>query len=301
VGVYAILRGSRPSATVGWITIGVSLIYFRAVKSLIMPSADLLNSGGISFADYYAELMPHGGGMWGLVMTLVTNPVFVLARVFTEPKLLYVAQLMLPLAFVPFLARPGRVTLIYGFAVTLLASRGPVHSIYFQYACLIFPLAFALVPGALRQLGEHRLVAALGIDPSRGVRAIVGSMVAASLLLSWKIGGIAESKSFRGGYVRVVRSLSAEQRAAHDWVTQQARAIPPDASVASSMRLGAHVSNRQKAFFWPPLEPVDYVLVDESTLELKAVSELSQAKASGALVEVSRHRKLVLLRSSRVR
>ena len=295
VGVYAILRGGRPSTTLGWITIGVSLVYFRAVKTLIMPSGDLLNSGGVSFADYYAELMPHGAGMWGFLTTLATNPVFVLERVLTEPKLLYVAQLMLPLAFVPLLARPGRVTLLYGFAVTLLASRAQLHSIYFQYSCLIFPLAFALVPMALRQLGEHRL------GSYRGVRAIVATMVAASLLSSWKIGGIAENQSFRGGWGRVARSLSAEQRATHAWVEQQARTIPPNASVASSMRLGAHVSNREKAFFWPPPEPVDYVLVDESALELRAISKLSQAKASGALVEVSRHEKLVLLRSSRAR
>ena len=46
----------------------------------------------------------------------------------------------------------------YGLAATLLASRGAMHSVHFQYTTFIYPFAFALVPFAVMRLAPdlHR-------------------------------------------------------------------------------------------------------------------------------------------------
>jgi hypothetical protein len=107
----------RPGAArLGWITILVSLAYFAIVKRFFMTSSDIFMTGkeSYSYAYYYEDLIPNKNGVGGLVLSLVTNPIFVVKTMVAEAKLNFFLILFVPLLFVPFAARTARVMLAYG-------------------------------------------------------------------------------------------------------------------------------------------------------------------------------------------
>lgn len=298
VAIWLLLSGGRTEKRLGWTMIAINVVWFAIVKAFFMASSALLNTGkgSYGFAYYYEAMIPNKTGAAGLFTSLVTNPVFALKTALDEPKLLFFVTLFLPLLFIPFLARQARVMLFYGLFFCLLASRKAVYSIHFQYSCLIFPIAFCLVPMALRQVREGRVLANLGLDGHRFARAAVGASLVATALVSWKHGAIVDNATFKGGFSRVARSLTEQQKQTHAWVRRQADAIPKQASVAATGKLGPHVSNRKQAFFYPEKQNTDYVFLDETELRGPELERHKKAVLRGELVEVSRHGRMALLK-----
>jgi uncharacterized protein (TIRG00374 family) len=302
VGAYAIYQqraGHRPGLErLGWVTIVVSLVYFAIVKRFFMTSADIFMSGkdSYSFAYYYDDLIPNHNGVAGILLSLVTNPMFVLRTMLTEAKLLYLLTLFLPLGFLPFLARPGRVMLLYGMLFCLLASRSAVFSVHFQYSSVITPIAFALVPVVLKRVQDGDLGAALGLDGRRLSGALLAGALAASLLVSWKFGGIIDNQTFKGGFVRVARGLTDKDRETYAWIHAATAKIPTAASVGLTNRTGAHASNRMRAYFYPEHQNVDYLFIDEAELKGAELDKHTKNVTTGAFVLVERRDKLAVFK-----
>ncbi|HTN83974.1 MAG TPA: DUF2079 domain-containing protein [Sorangium sp.] len=300
IGLYAIFDRRAGRTRLGWVTIATSIVYFAVVKLFFMTSAGIIMSGkdAYSFAYYYEELMPNRSGLGGLVISLLTNPVFALKVMLEEPKILFLLQLFVPLCFLPFFARPGRWMLAYGLLFCLLASRDAVFSIYFQYSSILFPIAFALTPIALRGAADSAPAAYLGLDGRRLSRALLAAMLVASALVSWKFGGLVENASFRGGFSRVARKLTPDQEATYAWVRKQVEAIPPGAVVGATSKMGPHVSNRKEAYFYPGDRAAlaQYVLLDEGELKGKDLERHNAAVKRGELMEVDRLKKMALFK-----
>lgn len=296
VGAYAIYTREPKMVRTGWLTILASLVYFAIVKRFFMTSADIFMSGkdSYSFAYYYEDLIPNHNGIGGLLVSLLTNPVFVLRTVFAEAKLMYLLVLFVPLLFLPFVAKPGRVLMLYGLLFCLLASRTAVFSPAFQYSSVLLPMAFALTPEALRQIRDGRVAAAAHLDGPRLARALSVAAFAASVLVSWKFGGVVDNAFFRGGFVRVARSVTEAQQATYDWIREQADAIPPDASVGTTNRLGAHVSNRRHAYFYPEKTNVDYLFIDEGELKGPELDRHNKSVNTGAWVLLNKRERMAL-------
>ncbi|XXX75144.1 DUF2079 domain-containing protein [Sorangium sp. So ce134] len=300
IGLYAVLD-RRPGRTrLGWVTIVTSLVYFVIVKLFFMTSAGIIMSGkdAYSFAYYYEELMPNRSGLGGLVVSVLTNPVFALKVMLEEPKILFLLQLFVPLCFLPFLAKPGRWMLAYGLLFCLLASRDAVFSIHFQYSSILFPIAFALTPIALKRAEDSAPAAYFGLDGRRLSRALIAAMLVASALVSWKFGGLVENASFKGGFHRVARKLTPEQEATYAWVRKQVESIPPGAIVGATSKMGPHVSNRKEAYFYPGDRAaiVQYVFLDEGELKGKDLERHNAAVKRGELQELSRLKKMALFK-----
>jgi uncharacterized membrane protein len=292
VGGYAVLSRRPGWARIGWATALVSTVYFIVVKRFFMTSTDVFMSGpnSYSFAYYYDDLIPNHNGIAGMLMSLFSNPVFVLKTMLAEPKILFVFTLFVPLAFLPFLARPGRFMLSWGLAFCLLATRSAVYSIHFQYACIIIPVAFALVPEALKQVEDGPFVRAHGLDGPRFQRSLLAAAFVMSLLTSWKFGGILDNASFHGGFGPPARGLSEKDRETWAWIQGAVAKIPDDASVGTTNRAGAYVSSRREAYFFPEHTDVDWLFVDDNEVR-------SQEKAiQGAFEQVDRHDRFVLYR-----
>ena len=300
ISIYAILSRRPGSARLGWVTIGVSLLYFVIVKKFFMTSADIFMSGkdSLSFAYYYEDLIPNKNGVAGIVVSVVTNPVFVIKTMVTEAKIVYLLTLFLPLCFLPFMAKTSRVMLGYGLLFTLLATRTAVFSPAFQYSATLIPFAFALTPVALRQMEDGALPAQLGLDGRRLASAFLGAALVSSLLVSWKFGGFLDNQSFRGGFSRVTRGLTPAEKATYAWVDETVALIPPGASVGTTNKLGCHVSNRKDAVFYPGHGPVDYVFLDETEIKGADLDGHNKAIQQGKLVLVSRHDKMALYKST---
>lgn len=298
VGVTCTLLPGGRLRRLGLVTIGVCAAYFLIVKAFFMTSSGIIMSGpeAYSYAYYYAELIPGGKGMGGMLLSLVTNPTFALRHALEREKLLFLATIFLPLALAPFAARSWRLTLIYGIAFTTLATRTAVFSTHFQYSNSILPFAFFATPVAIRQLSEGTLAKAYGLDAARLRRALVVAALFTSLGVSFKFGGIVDNDAFRGGFARVVRELSDQQREHYAWVEATAAMIPKEARVGVTNKLGPHVSNRQHAYFYGQ-KTVEYVFVDEQELKADRLKRHRDDVNSGKLVELARRRSYALYRT----
>lgn len=291
IGVYAILARRPRWARLGWVTILVSVVYFAIVKRFFMTSADIFNSGSkdaYSFAYYYDDLIPNHNGVAGMLISLLTNPVFVFKTMLAEPKILYCLTLFVPLFFLPLCARPGRVMLAWGLLFCLLATRGAVFSVHFQYSCIIIPVVFAITPGALRQIEDGSFVRMMGLDGARVWRALLVAAFAASLLVSWKFGAVVNNATFRGGFSPVARGLTPKDSELYAWIREHVDEIPPGASVSVTNRTGAHASNRRRVYFYPEHSDVDWLFIDETEIHGGELDKHNKNLAAGVFDLVAR-------------
>ncbi len=289
LGITLLLSSSPASRKRGLVTVLVCAVYFAVVKLVFMTSAGLVMSGqdSYSFGYYYQELIQGGKGMGSMLLSLLTNPAFVVAQVFEEPKMQFVVTVFLPLLFLPFFAKRRRLLLAYGLALTLLASRTAVFSTHFQYTSTLLPFAFAITPSAVKEVSEGALARLRGWDPVRAQRALVLACLVASACVSFKFGGIVENKTFRGGFHAVVRKLTPQQRELYAFVDEASRSIPKNRSVGVTNKLGPHVSNRRHVYFYGQ-RGTDYVFVDETELKKDRKDKHKQAVDQGRLVEIMR-------------
>jgi uncharacterized membrane protein len=295
VGIAALAGGKRRA---GWVTITMSAGYYLIVRGWIMPSGAFFNDGygSYGYAYLYEGLIPHNRGAVDVALSLLTNPAFVVGLVLTEAKIRYVLLLLLPLAFLPLLARPGRVMLLFGASYCLLASHFAIFSVHFHYGSVVFPIAFALAPEGLRQVAEGRLVRAFGLNPYRLRGAVVTACLAAGVLVSWKFGALADNASFRLATGPVARTLSEAERETYAWVEATSARIPKDATLGVTNRLGPHVSNRKAVTLYPRGLLTEYVFLDAADLRPDDLERHRALVAGGDLVPIAERGEMALYR-----
>lgn len=302
VGLVAMLLPDGRLRRTGLATILFCGLYFVVVKKYFMTSGGVIMGGGAesySFAYYYSEMIPdQQTGLKGMFLSLFSNPTFALRHALEEPKLVYLATVFLPMLFMPFLAKSWRLTLLYGLAFTTLATRTAVFSTHFQYSMSILPFAFAAIPAGLKAFSEGTLATAYGLEPVRLRRALVFAAFAASAATSYKFGAIVENQSFRGGFVRIYRTLTPEQEAQYTWMEEAKRQIPPQASVGVSQKIGPHVSNRKDVYLYGQ-HKTQYVFVDERELKGEQSKRHKKAVAEGRLEVVTKRGSMALYRDMR--
>lgn len=294
LGLYALVTGRGRA---GVLTILASVVYLGVVKLLVMPDAGLLmesSDHSYGYSTYFEYLIPKGrGGVRAMLSSLLSNPVFVLRSVVSEDKLLYLARCFGPLLVLPFLARPGRVLLVYGLGFCLLGTKVSLFSLHFQYVTLHTPFAFALVPLVLADPAQSPALERFAATQVRFARAGVLGCAVMSLLVSWKYGGVIENDSFQAGYYKLVRTYDEEAAARYDWLRLAREQIPADASVAATDHLVPHVSGRAVVEKYPDADAVglDYLLIDRAKRRRSGPSLINvrALERSGAYVEIDAH------------
>ena len=284
VGLYALISGEPGYKRAGWITILVSLVYLVVAKTVFMSAPGLLNQGpgAYGYHYYYKDMIPNGLAEIDFFTTLLTNPAFVVALVAQEAKIHYLLVIFAPLLFLPAWAGRARVMLLYGFIFILLASRTAVYSTHFQYSAVLLPVAIALAPLGLRLLREAR-------PKDTGLTTVImGCVLVASLLVSWKHGAVLENSSFRGGFRPIVRTWTEPLQERYDSFLELVSVIEPDASVSATDRVGAHVSNRAEVHRLDHNIDTDYLLVDTSDLRGRNKASLQRREKAGK-VELIEH------------
>ncbi|MGB8331170.1 MAG: DUF2079 domain-containing protein [Polyangiales bacterium] len=294
VGLYGVLAGEARYKRAGWITISASLIYFVVVKAVFMSSIGVFNQGAGSygFSFYYEEMIPNKLGELDFLITLLTNPAFIVAHVAKEAKIQYLLVVFGPLLFLPVWAGRARVMLIYGFVFILLASRTAVFSAHFQYSAVLLPVAIALAPIGLRRLQEAR-------PRDTGLTAaVMGCVLVASLLVSWKHGALVENSSFRGGFRPVTRSLNETMREQYDSFVELTGRIDPEASLSVTDRPGPHVSNRAEVYELRQGIDTDFLLIDSSDLRGSNKASLKKREDAGKIELLERRGSWKLYRAA---
>ncbi len=300
VGFGALVDGRAGWVRAGWATLAVSLLYFVLVNLWFMRSSDFFNDGPDSYgyAFYFDALVPNNRGIRDVVSSVLTNPAFVVSSVLTPPKWLFFVLMFMPLGFLPFFAKAGRIMMLYGAIFWFLASEEALFSVHFYYASVLWPVAFAFAPNGLQRVSQSKIMSLWGVEEHRLKKAILATCVVASALVSWKFGAIVENQSFRGATGPIVRTLSPTEEETYAWLTSAIAQVPVEASLGVSARVGAHATNRPSVSFYLQGPVQDYVLIDEKELRANKRPRHDALMADGTLVEVTRHGTLVLFRRS---
>jgi len=259
VGAGLLLSGHRPAA--GLIMALVSSVYFVILRFYVMDSA-----GDWWFPNMYKELWADGErGFKSVIKTLLSNPLFVVTKLFTEKKVWYLLHLFVPLAFLP--ARRWYLWLAFmpGVLLTLLVTNyDPPTTFSFHYTMHWAPYLFVAAVLALEAIGKRA-----DNGPERKVSAVLG-LATASLVLSYNYGAFPQRDgSFRGGFHRVDFGLSEAENERYDNLQKLIAMIPKDASVAATEKLGPHVSSRIKMYTMRHgPQGADYALASSRELKL---------------------------------
>jgi uncharacterized membrane protein len=211
--------------------------YFAIVKFGVMP-----RFGTMWFDEIYDDLKAPGARGFGAVaLTLVTNPVYVLGKLLTEAKLLYLLHMTVPLLAL-WTRRPTLwVAALPGFFSTLLVTnRPPMAESSFQYTYLWVPYVVAASVLVVAGLGSG-----LDLRQARVRRtAAVSALALAALLCGYQYGALLGADSIVGGFTERRFEVSAAERKRVAQLRKLLERIPAEASVAATEHEGPHVSTR---------------------------------------------------------
>ncbi|HVU01082.1 MAG TPA: DUF2079 domain-containing protein [Polyangiaceae bacterium] len=273
VGISCLFAKDGTERRIGWATLAVSVTYFLVAKIVFMGHADPLNqpaSGRGGYALFYEEMIPSGRSTRALVETVIGDPLFTLSRVLSEGKVDYVAILLAPLLGLPLLAR-GRVQLLYGFAVTLLATQH-LYSVHAQYSSTLVPVMFGLATAALARIrGAGRLP--LGASGPRTARALSLGVLVSSLLVSYKFGGLVENETFIAGFRPLSREGTMRPLPGGNvaWIEAFARSLPRGASVAANSRIVPHLGPVSDVYMIEERARAEYVIANMQNPEIARI------------------------------
>jgi uncharacterized membrane protein len=206
------------------------LIIFFSVSYFIAVMKFMENTGeGTLLSVRYGNLMTEqDGGMGNLLVTAIQNPVNFFAQCFEEERLIFTLQMLLPLAFIPFVTkRINRFALIIPFILFNLASGWPYqHKIDFQYVYGTGALFIYLAVVNLRDFkpkSRHTAIISM---------ALVSVMTCVSILTP----KISSYEYYQNNKERFQKMDSYLEQ------------IPQDASVRSETFLLPHIANRTEIY-----------------------------------------------------
>ncbi len=262
---------------------GVRLVAFGVVCYVVNSKWVIPYFGGSAESKYglyyFRDLIPAGEGPASLLVTILTNPVFVLRYATTPERLLYFLQIFAPLACLCFLTLRGGVLVSYGLGATLLASRPVLHQLGFQYPLLLVPFAALGLLIALE--GRRRLF----------VTRALAAAAFLSLIAGYHYGMIFPRHNFAAGFSTYDFDYSAEDRENRRAVRALTARIPARASVLASEELVPHVARRrevQTARRHPEPTGFDYLFVMRERLLSSEIPGYERVDEAGCCVLMRR-------------
>ena len=234
VGLALVLAGHR--ARVGAALFVLSATYLVMVKFVIMP-----RYGDASFVYIYEKLVAPGEeGFRGVLRTLLTNPLFVLATILLPEKIPFALHVFVPLAFLPLRVKRFWFLLFPGAFVTLLSTGYlPVVEIRFQYVTHFTPYVFIAAVLALEHLGKT-----VG---SIGRASALGALAFGTILATHQFGAL-QQRNFVSGGGRVQFDFTPEHAEKLKNLREIAETIPANASVAATEHDTPHLAQREYLF-----------------------------------------------------
>ncbi len=283
-GMLMLATGHRPVA--GLIIASISVVYFLVVRFVVMPMF-----GTWWFQEMYKDLLPAGDrSLFGVVKTVLSNPLFTLGTLLTREKLLHLLQIFLPLAFLPM----RRAWLWFGFTPAILGTilttgYHPTTDTTFQYVFYWVPFVFVGTAVVLQQI-EH--------DHGRSRQAAaLAALTLATLLASLHWGVVFQRATFASAWGRIdVGPLRpSEKQTLHD-LLELGSLVPKDASIALSEREVPHFSTRLNVFtLRVAVGDADYILYRTDSGGGGADQALKEL-ATGAYERIGERGQFALLR-----
>jgi uncharacterized membrane protein len=243
VGLYLVFTGERPRA--GLVVTVVAGIYFVVIKLILMPK--FLN-GYPAYLNQYEGLLPEGdNGFGGILKTVFGNPAFTVTSLLEHDKVVYLLEIMAPLAFFPWRRPIGLLCTVPGFFFTMLATHyPPLIALSFQYTAYWTSFLFIAVVANLAWLKRQEQAGASWARRSR--QAWLVAISAATLVTSYQFGIVLQRNTAWGGFSPFHVGVSDLDRQRHADLYTVIKQIPPDVSLASAETIVAQVSSRKNAY-----------------------------------------------------
>ena len=235
IGLFLLASGYRPTA--GLVLATVSTSYFLLLRFYVMDEA-----GDWWFPTMYKELWADNErGFRSVIKTLLTNPLFVIAKLAIDKKIMYLAHLLTPIAFLPLRRWYLWLSLIPGVLLTLLVTNyDPPIQFSFHYTMHWAPYLFMATVLALVAIGKSP-----DLGPQRQ-RAALLTLCGASAVLSFNYGAFAaRENSFKGGFHKVEFTYTEVEAQRYQRLLDLIKDIPKDATVAATEKVGPHLSSRR--------------------------------------------------------
>ncbi|MBN2717603.1 MAG: DUF2079 domain-containing protein [Deltaproteobacteria bacterium] len=258
---------SKQSLKAGIATIALCLIYFVTVKLTIMATDEQFSY------EYYFDRLEIGkrGLLESIIITVLTNPLYIARGALIEGKLVYLLQLLVPLLGLPLLAGKRLWICFYGLVVTALVTRQALYSIAFQYATFLYPFFFALTPLVVKNLEASSFFKKFGLHYRKSVAAIAAGIFVSTLCLSYNYGVFHETSAFRAGHSAFNRNPTPAMIERYRSVEKVKAIIPADASLSASLFVGVHFAAREQFYQFKHLNNTDYYLVLDRDVQDKKI------------------------------
>ncbi len=280
--VFVIL--SRKKYLHGFVLAAASLVYFLTALWL------LENYGDGAMVNRFNNLtLNQEDGLFGALKTALVNPGFLLTQLLTTEennwdKLLYVLQLFLPLAFLPFFTnKPSRWLLMVPALVNLVTYYQYQYNLKFQYS---YGITAFLVYAALLNLPDvkprfRRNVVAVAAVSCICLYTMLASPYLHTYVTRWEEG--------KDTYIEMEEILDT---------------LPEDASLNVSSMLLAHVADRDVVYeinYHGDKPDVDYVVIDIRSAMNEATQKYHDAYiAQGYTVYEQHEGRILILKSPHV-
>jgi uncharacterized membrane protein len=223
-GVYAILV-RRPFRWIFW-PLFIGCAYLITVVLIVIPH---FNKGTIQFISIYAPL---GNSYLEIAWNLLQHPWLALRSMLLRYKLVYLAQVFLPLAFVPFLSPAALLIALPFFVQHLLSTRSTEATIYYHYLAELLPLIFFAFIMGIRNISK--------IPLCRSHRRLVFVLLLAMAVTC---------DVYFGPPPKIAMHISDLRRDGLDRTKDAlVKAIPEQASVVATFEFLSHLSHRQDLY-----------------------------------------------------
>lgn len=234
LGLWALARRRHRT---GAALVVVGLAWLFVATTVVIP-----HFRGAPYSHLHARYGYLGDSVAGILLGMILHPLTVLGTVLSARRIVYLAAILAPFAFLPLLAPLSLVPALPALVENLL-SRDPILFHYrTQYNVFILPF---LAVGAA--LGYERLAERRG---GTSARAALGVAFLVSLALTARtVNDLMVTRWWPG----------ERERAAHAVLAR----VPPLASISTEERLVPHLTHRPKAWIFPTgVERSGYVLLD---------------------------------------
>ncbi len=258
VGAYLVLGGKRPKA--GLLVGALGAGTFVLLKLIVMPRF----AGHDSFVYMYSGLLPTGESTFGGVLkTVASNPAFTFASLIERDKLIYVLQLFVPLAFLPFRRPLGLLFVTTGLLFTLLSTGyAPLIQTSFQYTTHWTSYLFIGLVATFAWLRRADALADALPDLAPGTGSatpatpivrrhwLAGATALACAILptTYQYGAVLQQHTVRGGFGVYDFDTTPDELAQRAQLAELLRMLPRKATVAGSENLVPQFSNRAEAY-----------------------------------------------------
>jgi uncharacterized membrane protein len=242
-GLFLALTNRRARA--GFWLAAAGAAYFVAMKLVIMP---LQRGGQEAFIHQYAGLVPDGSrGFAGVMKTVIGNPVFTLGVLLEKDKLIYLLEILLPLAFFPMRRAIGLLCCVPGFLFTLLSTGyRPLYQISFQYTAHWTAYLFIATIANLAWLRQASV--GRGAAGRAWRHAWIVAISLGMLVTSYQLGAILQRNATRGGFGVYHFGTTTEDATRRRTLYDLIAMVPRTAKVVSSENIVPQISNRAYSY-----------------------------------------------------